>query len=291
MSERQPSSPLAELLEQEAVQAIPSDLDLWPEIARRLHLRQGARGSMEHDVIPVHAPRSLPASAPVEGLSPRDRVGRRPGELAGIAVALGLAAMALVLISFVANRPPATPEQPIFANGAPPPPVASQIRPDEPRLVSPGTPASDDATAATPWILPETIECTFELDVAPDLKEDAVVIPVYVRSSGRCDDTRHLRLAIVSVDGARAAVTGSPVTLPLAESGNERAAAVTLSWSNWCGASGRFRLETVSGGERHTLPLPDAPRCMDDTRPSALRVIANSGPGTPAASPRATPTT
>ncbi len=117
------------------------------------------------------------------------------------------------------------------------------------------------------------LECTLDLDISPASEADRVVIPVEVRTTGRCDEGSVLQLAIVDANDQRPAIAGNSYSVPLGANAQERRAAVEVEWRNWCGEPGRFRIESRFGGERHTLPLPEPPSCEDQHRPSTMRLI------------------
>lgn len=255
--------PLQRLLAEEAERAVPTDLDLWPDVAQRLRERGVTfdAGTTTQDLGKDHA-----THRHGEARSAHHASGwRRPGEWFGSAISFGLGALAIVIIALIVGLPGRDGDAPGIGAGTPA--LVAPSGPTPSGTPSPGT----------------TVDCTFNLDVSPETEGDRVVIPVLASAKGNCGNAHTLSLTIVTATGEPAPIAGSPQTVPLTVSGEESRAEVTVDWSNWCGTPGRFRIETQVGNERHTLPLPDPPRCTDQQRPSAMRLsIAGAAAATPA---------
>ena len=118
-------------------------------------------------------------------------------------------------------------------------------------------------------------ECTLDLKLAPESDAIRVVIPVGLEATGRCDDGSKLQLAIVDEHGRRSPIAGNPYTISPSTNASGRRANAEVEWRNWCGKPGRFRIESRFGGERHTLPLPEPPACVDQSLPSTMRPISS----------------
>jgi hypothetical protein len=248
MSEQPPQPWLERLLAAEAERAIPDDLDLWPGISQRLRERgpevsspSTANGAIDaRDLRTLRTERwALPFAA---------RIRQRSGELIGAAITVGLAALVIAVFAIIAGWPEADRGQLGFGNDLPEQGIPVRSTPD----------------------------CNFDLDVSLETREDNVQVKVQARSNWGCADTGTLRLTIVDASGERAAIAGNPLTLPLTAEGQERRADSTVLWSNWCGERGRFRVETSFGDEQRLHALPEAPRCVEQNRPSTLRASATS---------------
>lgn len=260
----EPRLPLDRLLAEEAERAIPADLDLWPGVSQRLKDlgldRQAA----------TRAKDSLQGSQSTHRravrMRPLDSIGGwwRPNELLGNAISFGLGALAIAIIAIVVGWPSRDGRSPGLGAGTP---EQSNLAESTSTAISTTTLGVSGSAVGT------TIDCTFDLDISPEARSDRVVIPVQASANGSCGTASTLRLAIVDHDGKRPHIAGSPLNVPLKVDDEERWAEVSVAWTNWCGTSGRYRIETQFGSERHTLPLPEAPRCLDQKRPSTLQMI------------------
>ncbi len=259
----EPRLPLDRLLAEEAERGIPADLDLWPGVSQRLKElgfdRQAATTANE----PVQRSQSTHRRA--VQTRPLDSIGGwwRPNEVLGNAISFGLGALAIAVIAIVVGWPSRDEAPRGFGAGTP---EQGNLAGSTPSVISTTTLELSDSAIGT------TVNCTFDLDISPEARSDRVVIPVQASANGSCGTASTLRLAIVDHDGKRPQIAGSPLNVPLNVEDDERWAEVSVVWTNWCGTSGRYRIETQFGSERHTLPLPAAPRCVDQERPSTLHL-------------------
>lgn len=242
---------LSRFLAEEAEQAIPTDMDLWPTLAQRLRAREHS----EANQLVVGGAGGYP-HALQRNPSPPGARWRRPGERTGNLVSFGWGALVIFIIAIAIGLPGRGNEPVQSGAGTPAPSVPSM------------TPGARKPSS------PLVVDCTFDLDVSPESIEDHVVITIRATSTGGCEDASALTVAIVGTVSEGTSVAGSPLSLPLRAHGEERRTASALEWRNWCAGSDRMKLEIRFGSERHTLPLPEAPRCVDRQGPSTLRAIA-----------------
>lgn len=263
---------LGALLAEEAERAVPAQLDLWPNVSRRLHARRLPILPLEPDSSAPERPRG-----PSSRALPQPGGKKRSGELVGNALSFGLGALAIAIVTVVIGLTGRGDSSNGIGSGAP-----------ESAWLSRSSPERDATNPAAQTSTPESasnVDCTRDLDISPESERNRVVIPVELRTTGHCDEDRVLQLTIVDANGRRSPIAGSPHSVPLTSTDRGRQAVVEVEWRNWCGEPARFRIESRFGSERHTLPLPEPPPCVDQNRPSTMRQIppdfASAVPATP----------